>query len=315
MTILKRTLNLTSGSTFYGSVYGISAIVLWGVLALLGSFTLNVPAFQLLSICFFISSGLMFLKRLIYKQPLLTRPELSRTGWLVGIFALFGFHFFYFMALKLAPAMEVSLIVYLWPLLLTVFVAKSGGRLMAFLGGGVSFIGIVVIISSKVDTGINGGANPLFNMEMILGYLLAFACACIWSFYSWYLSKTPGKVEDIGWLSLVVAVLSLFAHLLLEPVQWDLSLSEWLGALLLGLGPVGGAFYLWDAGMKTGNQSLLASFSFSAPLITAISLVLAGISAWTMEIMIALILVMLGAGIANKKPDRSSNNIEVHRDI
>ncbi len=278
---------------------GISAVLMWGLLALLGSSTTGIPAFQLLFICFVISAGIMFFQRLLQKKPLLAKPELSLRSWLLGIVGLFGFHFCYFMALKLAPAMEVSLIVYLWPLLLTVFVAQQGARLTAFIGGGIGFVGIALLILSKDNA---EAANSDFSIaEQTLGYVLAFSCAGIWSGYSWYLSKVPGKVEDIGWLSLAVAGFSLLAHLTLEPVNWQLSANEWLGALLLGLGPVGGAFYLWDIGMKRGNQTLLASFSFAAPLITAISLVIAGVSDWSLEILIALGLVMLGAGIANRK--------------
>ena len=278
---------------------GVGAVLMWGLLALLGSSTTSIPPFQLLFICFLISAGLMLFQRLMQKKSLLVKPELSPRSWLFGIVGLFGFHFCYFIALKLAPALEVSLIVYLWPLLLTVLVAQQGSRLIAFIGGGIGFVGIALLILSKDNV---VAANSNFPAaEQTLGYVLAFSCAGIWSCYSWYLSKVPGKVEDVGWLSLAVAGFSLLAHLLLEPVNWQLSANEWLGALLLGLGPVGGAFYLWDIGMKGGNQTLLASFSFAAPLITAISLVIAGVSDWSLEILLALGLVMLGAGIANWK--------------
>ena len=142
------------------------------------------------------------------------------------------------------------------------------------LGGVVGFIGVVVLMSGKGELTLSG--------ESTLGYLLAILCALIWSNYSAYLARSPGKVDDIGWISLAVAGLSLLAHLILESnfsldaSQWQFSMSEWLGAILLGLGPVGGAFYLWDIGLKQGNKTLLASLSFFAPLISSVALVLAG---------------------------------------
>lgn len=277
---------------------GISAILLWGILALLGTMTTSIPAFQLLFICFSISGLIMFARRITCGERILKRPHLTLRCWLIGITGLFGFHFFYFMALRQAPALEVSLIVYLWPLLLSVLVAHRSQRLQAILGGVVGFIGVVVLMSGKGELAMSG--------ESALGYLLAILCALIWSNYSAYLARSPGKVDDIGWISLAVAGLSMLAHLILESNYsldvslWQFSASEWLGALLLGLGPVGGAFYLWDIGLKQGNKTLLASLSFFAPLISSVALVLAGQDEASVELLISVALIMLGGLIANR---------------
>jgi len=274
---------------------GLVAILMWGALALLGTLTAQIPAFQLLFICFSMSAGLLFVKRILTKEALFSPPSLGYKQWLFGITGLFGFHFCYFMALKFAPAIQVSLIVYLWPLLLTFFVAKAEARLKALLGGLLGFIGVSLVILQGKDLGALGITN-----DHLIGYSLAISCALIWSSYSWSLSKNKGSADDIGWLSLAVALLSLVAHLCLETGVWNLAASEVIGAILLGLGPVGGAFYLWDIGMKKGNRSLLAISSFAAPLITALSLVIAGISQWSSVLLLALILVILGGWIANR---------------
>lgn len=285
---------------------GVSAILLWGILALLGTMTTSIPAFQLLFICFSISGLIMFIRRAVRGERIITKPGLSLRGWLIGITGLFGFHFFYFMALRQAPALEVSLIVYLWPLLLAVLVAHRSQRLQATLGGVVGFIGVAVLMSGKGELTLSG--------ESTLGYLLAILCALIWSNYSAYLARTPGKADDIGWISVAVAGLSLIAHFALESdlsvnaSQWQLSISEWLGAVLLGLGPVGGAFYLWDIGLKQGNKTLLASLSFFAPLISSVALVLAGQDEASLELLISVGLIMLGGLIANRKSNQREAN-------
>lgn len=277
--------------------YGINAILMWGLLALLGSLTIDIPAFQLLFICFLISTLIMFGRRFLRKEALFRLPTLKPSQWLIGTSGLFGFHFFYFMALKQAPVLEVSLFVYLWPLLLSVMIAARGQRFQAIIGGVVGFLGIVVIITSKGELNL--------SLESTSGYLLALLCALIWSSYSAYLAKSPGDIDDIGWISLAVASLSLIAHLTLESgfslntAHWHFNSSAWLGAILLGLGPVGGAFYLWDQGLKRGNQSLLASLSFCAPLISSISLILAGQEQASMALLVAVALIMFGGLIAN----------------
>lgn len=284
---------------------GLSAITLWGSLALLGTMTTEIPPFQLLFICFSISAGLMFLNRLLQKRPVLQKPDMTKRQWLIGIAGLFGFHSCYFMALRFAPAIQVSLIVYLWPLLLTLLVATTGHRRRAMLGGLLGFIGVSLVITQ------NDNGRSAIAVEYLGGYALAVCCALIWSTYSWSLSKNAGHSDDIGWLSLAVAVLSLVAHLILETSYWPLSSKELIGALLLGLGPVGGAFYLWDSGMKHGNRSLLAISSFAAPLITAFSLVIAGISEWSLILLTALILVLTGGLIANPPKVKTAAKAEV----
>ena len=279
------------------TLYGVIAVILWGLLALLGTMTTKIPAFQLLSLCFSLSAFIMLAKRFITGQRLFSKPQLTTPQWLIGIAGLFGFHFSYFMALKYAPAIEVSLIVYLWPLLLAVFVANRQTLARALCGGCLGFVGITFIIL--------GEASLSISQAHLSGYLLAIVCALIWSSYSWYLSKSTNHVDDIGWLSAAVAVLSLVAHLKLEIGYWDFNVNEWLGIILLGLGPVGGSFYLWDIGLKHGNKQLLASLSFSAPLISSIALSLAGINNWSFNIILALCFILAGALVANMKSKQS----------
>jgi drug/metabolite transporter (DMT)-like permease len=270
---------------------GILAILMWGGLALLGNGTKGIPPFLLLSMCFLIAAMLMFAKRIISQQAVFTAPSLTLSQWLVGLVGLFGFHFCYFMALRLAPAIEVSLIAYLWPMLLAVLVAAKGSALRAIAGGLLGFVGVVFIVSP--DDGMS------FSHAHTNGYMLALACAFIWSGYSWFFSRSDNNVDDIGWLSIAVALFSFAAHALFEQSYSPGTLTEWLGIVLLGLGPVGGAFYLWDLGLKHGNKKLLASLSFAAPLISSVLLAFAGYNPWSTNIIFALGFILVGAVVAN----------------
>ena len=160
-----------------------------------------------------------------------------------------------------------------------------------------------------IEDWIIGDGELNMSSDYLLGYSLAIACALIWSSYSWFVSYSDSHVEDIAWQSAAVSALSLIASYSLESPNWHFTANEWLGVLLLGLGPVGGSFYLWDLGLKRGNKQLLASLSFSAPLISSILLALAGISIWSINIAIALGLILLGAGIANFTPKHPRNTV------
>ncbi len=271
---------------------GIVALLLWGLLALLGTLTLAIPAFQLLSMCFLISAFIMILKRALQNKPLFTRPSLTKKQWIFGITGLFGFHFCYFMALKFASAIEVSLIVYSWPLLLTLFVSTRNTRISALIGGLLGFLGIAFIVLKDSQISL--------EQEYVWGFLLAIICSCIWSSYSWFLTGSKNDVEDVGWLSLAVSILAFIAHLQFETGNWELTWQQWGGVILLGLGPVGGAFYLWDMGLKYGNKTLLASLSFSTPVLSSFILSAAGLNMWSYNIVIAMTLIAVGAIIANK---------------
>ncbi|WP_309497839.1 DMT family transporter, partial [Sulfurovum sp.] len=101
-----------------GNLFGITAILLWTTLGLFTVLTGDIPPFELVFISFSVASiiGLIMLKvqkhsfRLLFEVPLL--------NWVIGITGLFGYHFFYFFALKNAPSVEANLLNYLWPLLI-----------------------------------------------------------------------------------------------------------------------------------------------------------------------------------------------------
>jgi drug/metabolite transporter (DMT)-like permease len=96
---------------------GLVAVLLWALLALLTVRTAPVPPFQLNAICFAIG-GLAGLVWSGATGGLSRLREVPPAAYLLGIGGLFGYHAFYFTALRLAPPAEASLIAYLWPLLI-----------------------------------------------------------------------------------------------------------------------------------------------------------------------------------------------------
>ena len=191
---------------------GVIAIAMWASLALLSVLTNMVPPFLLLALCFFISGLLVLLKRAWYREQLFTLPKLTYSQWFVGVGGLFGFHFFYFMAIRHAPALQVSLVCYLWPLLLALYVSSPGNRWLTLLGASIGFIGAGVVIT---DGEVFDVADSFASNDAV-GYGYALIAALIWSSYSWYMGKSNNHVEDIGWMSLVVALLALICHLVSE---------------------------------------------------------------------------------------------------
>lgn len=280
-------------SSLKATLIGFSAILMWSTLALLTKLSGNIPPFQLTAMCFSIAFGIGLLLWWRQGGPLLDHLKLPRSVWGLGIFGLFGFHFFYFMALQQAPAIEASLISYLWPLLIVLFSALLPGERLRWwhaIGALVGFAGAGLLVTK--------GQGLAFGWQYGVGYLAALVCALTWSSYS-VLSRRFGSIptDAVGGFCGVTAGLSWLCHLLFEPTVIP-SGGEWLAVLGLGLGPVGLAFFTWDYGVKHGNLRVLGALSYLAPLLSALLLIACGLAAASWVVAIACLLIVSGAMLA-----------------
>ena len=136
--------------TLIGSI----AILLWATLALLTTWSGSVPPFQLVSMAFALATliGVAVWARQGTLRPRALRQRLALpwAAWMLGVGGLFGYHFFYFVALGNAPAVEASLIAYLWPLLIVLLSALLPGerlRIQHVLGAGLGFLGAALLVT------------------------------------------------------------------------------------------------------------------------------------------------------------------------
>lgn len=278
------------------TLIGCISILLWGTLALLTQLTEGqIPPFQLLSMTFSVAFIMMLTRWKLQGHWGIKFAQQPLFAWIHGIAGLFGYHFCYFLAMTYAPAVEVSLLAYLWPLFIVLFAALLPGEQLKkqhFIGAIIALSGCWFLI---------GGSAEGFDNTYLKGYLLALACSLIWSSYS-VIGRTMKKVptDAVGWFCGATALLGLVCHLIWENTVWPRTGLHWIGVLGLGLGPVGIAFFAWDYGVKHGNLQLLGVLSYSIPLISTILLVLAGIAQPSASILVASIAIGLGAFIASR---------------
>lgn len=277
-----------------GNIAGVIAILLWATLALFTVFTSHIPPFQLtsmaFSVAFLIGLGLWIKEG----RGIIVHLKLPWRVWFVGIYGLFGYHFFYFMALKSAPALEANLINYLWPLLIVLlssFLPNEKLRWFHVVGALLGLLGALSLLGL--------GKDVSFSPAHTQGYMYALACAFIWSSYS-VLSRYFGAIPtlSVGGFCGMSAVLSLCAHVVFEQTYTP-TLEELLAAIALGLGPVGTAFFVWDYGMKQGDIKLIGSLSYATPLLSTLMLALFGRSAPSSAIWIACALIVLGSIVSS----------------
>ena len=284
--------NLDQVGTGRATLTGFSAVLMWSLLAALTVATGRVPPFQLAALCFTIGGGLGLIWTLVRGEAGLFARQPAKV-WLHGIGGIFGYHFLYFTALRHGSPAEVSLIAYLWPLLIVLLSVLLPGHQLRkhhLAGALLGFAGAVVIVRGS------GGGTVQTDL---VGYAAAVACALIWSGYSVsarLLVQVPTAL--VTGVCLISAVLAAFCHLLFESTVWPAGSAAWLAVLALGAGPVGLAFYLWDYGCKHGDLRVLGGAAYLAPLLSTAVLLVFGLDRPRLSIVVAAVLITAGALVA-----------------
>ncbi|MCB1473324.1 MAG: EamA family transporter [Rhodobiaceae bacterium] len=275
---------------------GFSAVLMWALLALFTAASGKVPPFQLSAMCFAIGGCIGLTRWISVPQARAALARQPWKAWVLGVGGLFGYHFFYFTALRNAPAVEAGLIAYLWPLLIVLFSALLPGERLAWhhiAGAMLAFAGAALIVTRGESLDI----DPRYTF----GYLAACVCALTWSGYS-VLSRRFAAVptDVVTGFCLATAILSALCHVALEETVWPAATREWLAVAGLGLLPVGLAFYAWDHGVKRGDIQLLGVSAYAAPLLSTILLIAFGFAPLTWAVVAAAFLVTAGAALAAK---------------
>jgi drug/metabolite transporter (DMT)-like permease len=277
------------------TLIGFSAIAMWALLALLTAASGRTPPFLLLALTFAVGTAVGLAARLFMPAPA-QLVKVPFKVWIIGIGGLFGYHFFYFTALRNAPAVEASLIAYLWPLLIVLGSALMPGERLRWnhvAGALLGLTGMVLIVTK------GGGLD--FDSRYAFGYAMAVICAFLWTGYSLLSRRFPAVPTSIvTWFCAATSVLSVVCHLALEETVLPATAGQWMAVLGLGLMPVGAAFYAWDIGVKRGNIQVLGAASYAAPLLSTLVLVAAGVAQPSLRILAACVLITAGAVLAAK---------------
>jgi drug/metabolite transporter (DMT)-like permease len=277
------------------TLVGLTAILMWSLLAVMAVATGRIPAFQLAAMTFAIG-GLSGCASWLFRPQGVRALRQPPVAWLVGVGGLFGYHALYFIALRLAPPAEAGLLNYLWPLLIVLFSSLLPGERLAphhLIGALLGLAGTVLLFA--------GNTSIAFERTQIWGLAAAFIAAFVWAAYS-VLSRRLASVstDAVAGFCLATAVLATIAHVLTEPTVWPDSGAQWLAIAALGVGPVGLAFYVWDIGMKRGDIRVLGAAAYATPLLSTTFLIMAGFAKPTAALAGAAVLIAGGGLIAAK---------------
>jgi drug/metabolite transporter (DMT)-like permease len=269
------------------NLYALGAIALWASLASLGVSLRHLPPFLLTGIALLVGS--MLALPFVLKDRRQWRIPASTL--LLGVYGLFGFHFLLFIALRHAPPVEANLVNYLWPLFMVVLAplflrgihlrtVHVAAALLGFAGAAIAILG--------AGSGSSGG--------WAWGYLPALGSAFIWASYSLLTQRVaPFPTAAIGLFGLVSGILSLLCHWALEPSA-AMSGRDRVLITVMGLGPLGAAFFLWDRALKLGDARQIGILSYLTPLGSTALLMLVSGRALTWSIGLAAAMI-IGAAV------------------
>jgi drug/metabolite transporter (DMT)-like permease len=268
-------------------ILSLFTIVIWSTLAVLGSRMGHLSPFLSVGIALTIGGLVGLIKVQDWKVPL--------TTFAIGVGGIFGYHALLFTAFRLAPAVEVNLLQYLWPLLIVALapVYLPGNRLSLHHGAG-SILGLV-----GAGLVISGGRFSL-ELAALPGFLLAIGAAFTWSSYSLLTKRVkPFATGAVGGFCLASGLLSLGLYgletLVTSAPVPSIMPKDWLFLVLLGLGPMGAAFYTWDAALKRGDPRVIGALAYLTPLLSTLNLVLFGGKHLSGIAIAAMGLIVLGA--------------------
>lgn len=279
------------------SVLALGAIVLWSSLATLGVELGHVPPFLLTGLSLLIGS-LIALPLSGFKPA---RWRVPPSTLALGIYGLFSYHFLLFLALRHAPPVQANLVNYLWPLLIVVLapviLPGISLRLVHVAAALLGFAGAAVVILAGANP---SGSNEPAGVTWAWGYLPALAAAFIWASYSLWTKRVAAfPTAAIGGFALVSGVLSLLCHALMEPAV-HLSARDWTLITIIGLGPMGAAFFLWDKALKTGDARHIGILSYLTPLLSTAMLITVSGKPFTWPVALATVMIV-GAAIVGTR--------------
>jgi drug/metabolite transporter (DMT)-like permease len=128
----------------------------------------------------------------------------------------------------------------------------------------------------------------------------------VWSTYSLASRRFQGiPTAAVGGYCLASGVTALACHALLEP-RYVPPLGDLPTLALLGFGPMGAAFFLWDYALKRGDPRAIGALAYLTPMLSTLLLVAAGHGRIGWPTLAGMALIVGGAWLGAARTPRSA---------
>jgi len=273
---------------------GALAIPLWATWPALALRTLEMPAFECLTIAFLFGSiALGCARRSTDTGASQNASQAPWPSWIPAIacaLGLCGSNAFHILATHHIPAAEANLISYLWP----VMIVGIGAMLGLFRLRPRQIVGLVLGFAGAMI--LTGGGAIALSFE---GIALALLSGVSWALYCVFRLMWKGAGGPVLARGCALSTGLCFGmHLLLEPTVIP-SAGGLAAAAAVGIVPLAFGNLLWDEGFRRGDSQLLAVMAYATPLCSALFLTVIGLESFTWTLGMGA-LVIIAAGMLSR---------------
>jgi len=274
-------------------------LVLWGSFAAVSKLVLrDIDSFQSQFYMFAIALFTMTIVLILNgKIKMLASISIKDYGFLFlcSVFS-FGYYFFYMMSLRTIPAVEASMLNYLFPIMILIFSVPINGEKLnrnKVISVLVGFLGMIIILT-------NGNFQNV-KMTNLKGDLLAIAGAICWGIFS-NLGK-KNKIDNLISNYIFVVMSFIFSWICMSAFSDFVvpDFKSFVGLFWLGLSNIVVSYYIWFKALKIASSSLIASLSFITPFITLVFIMLLLGEEITLIQIIGLLIILFGTAIQSVK--------------
>jgi drug/metabolite transporter (DMT)-like permease len=286
-----------------GYIYLILTILLWSATPAVAKLALGeLTNYQLLFYTSIIGVISLFLVNLFQGKLKILR-NYSKKDYLVmfgmGVLGIFLYYIFLYGSFAIAPAGQVNVINYLWPVFIVIFsipLLKEKFNYKTILAILVSFFGALIAFTK--------GNFLIFNNQYAIGYLFAALGAVCYGLFS-VLGK---KLEYEKFSSMLVyyissAILIIPTSIIVSGFVMPKSLTTIIAILVLGGIMNSIAFVFWFKAFKLGDTHKTANYIYAVPFLAMVWTYLLNSESISIFSIIGLALIIIGILIQafNKK--------------
>lgn len=264
-----------------------AAVAIWASLAALSVSLRHIPALQLTGVALLIGGSLSI--------PWWRRWQIDPRAIGLGCYGLFLYHLLFILALRLAPPVQANLVHYLWPTLIVVlsplFVRGVRLRTAHLLAAITGLTGAAIAI-------LGGGPSASGWHD---GYLLGLGAGVVWATYSLMLRRAQAiNAPTTGLCCLLSGALALLVNFVIDGPTLSPTSAQWIAIIALGVGPMGGAFYLWSEALKHGDPRTIGVLANATPVLSTVVLSASVGQALAPSMAVALALTIAAGALASR---------------
>lgn len=275
-------------------IYLILTIILWSATPAVAKLALGeINNFQLLFYTSIVGIISLFLVCLFQGK---LKILISYTGkdylkmFGMGFLGIFLYYIFLYGSFALAPAGQVNVVNYLWPVFIIIFsipILKEKFNYKTILAIFVSFLGALIAFTK--------GNFSIFSNQYTVGYLLAALGAVCYGLFSVFGKKFEyDKFSSMLVYYISAAILIIPTALFFSGFVIPTSLTTIIAILVLGGIMNSIAFVFWFKALKLGHTHKTANLIYSVPFLAMVWTYFLNTEPFAISSIIGLILIVVG---------------------